>query len=514
MLMDVKGNCKFGPKCANIHILPDGRRVNYNNGKGPMAIGSGHLNIGGRVNPDPYHSQSSALTSSFMHANIGPAAFGQYPPFQGQDEFSSLGMRPQNVDVSVPTIDTTYVSSVGSYGSPRNEDLRDRFGSPAAAKGLSVLDAPLPPSFEREGVSWVARNGPIAASVPSKFGLDSPPQSLSTAKDGRTSDTMRNLYSSAFGDDTRDLFNGVAASPPAPPIDEWFGKRPMHSQRLAKQKLVSASLPKPVMMGEDWESDFPFEEELVPDSLGILTPQERARRGSRHAEEESRPIYSGAGTPVDSIKYGSPSNASPSRFSNFFQRQQREEEEKASRVSAFGHVGSPLRTSTLQFGTSPAQRAISRPVSGDASSVLASPPRQSSMSIISQQLHNQHLSLAGSSSSDVGLHPVTARMSSNPIGSSAGALRRNEMDRQLSNSSIGTGRFTTPIDEEQGDFVFSMEEDEEVKAKRNSGGWAYPIGGRSPHLSALGGSRNGNGMSNGGSAPTGGSEEGSAGDGR
>lgn len=448
-----------------------------------------------------------------MHANMGPAAFGQYQPFQGQDELSSLGMRPQNVDVSVPSIDTSYASNVGSYGSPRNEDLRDRFGSPAASKGLSVLDAPLPPSFEGDGVSWVARNGPIAASVPSKFGLDSPPPSLSTAKDGRTSDTMRSLYSSAFGDDTRDLFNGVAASPPAPPIEEWFGKRPMHSQRLAKQKLVSASLPKPMMMGEDWESDFPFEEELVPDSLGLLTPQERARRGSRHAEEESRPIYSGAGTPVDSLKFGSPSNASPSRFSSFFQRQQREEEEKASRVSAFGHVGSPLRSSTLQFGTSPAPRAISRPVSGDASSILASPPRQSSMSIISQQLHNQHLSRAGSSGSDVGLHPVTARVASSSFGNSAGVLRKNEMDRQLSSSSIGTGRLTMPIDEEQGDFVFSMEEDEEVKAKRNSGGWAYPVGGRSPHLSALTGSRHANGTSNGASTPAGGFDEGSVGDG-
>lgn len=76
------------------------------------------------------------------------------------------------------------------------------------------------------------------------------------------------------------------------------------------------------------------------------------------------------------------------------------------------------------------------------------------------------------------------------------------MDRQISNSSIGAGRFTTPIDEEQGDFVFRMEEEEDKerekeKEKRNSGGWSYPVGGRSPHLGAMGGRTNTNGTSNG-----------------
>jgi hypothetical protein len=85
------------------------------------------------------------------------------------------------------------------------------------------------------------------------------------------------------------------------------------------------------------------------------------------------------------------------------------------------------------------------------------------------------------------------------------------MDRQVSSSSIGTGRFTTPIDEEQGEFVFSMEEEEvkerEIeKEKRSSGGWGYPVGGRSPHLGAIGG-RSSNG-SNGATSngPTGGME--------
>ena len=511
-----KGNCKFGPKCANIHVLPDGRRVNYKQG-GPMAMGGGHLNIGGRVNTDLYHppNSGSALTNSFIRANaVPPSPYSQqYSPFQNQDEgFPPLIGRQQSIDITVPTIDTSYASHPGSnYGSPRDEDL-NRFGlglSPVAGKGLSVLDAPLPASFDSNGISWIARHGPIASSVPAKFGLESPPGSVGAAKDGRTSEALKSLHSSAFGDDTRDRFNGIAASPPAPPAEEYFGKRVMHSQRFAKSKVMSASLPKAV--DQDWEAAFTFEEDYLPETLkDLMTPQEKARRGSRTADEEGRPIHSGTGTPNNDTpsKFGSPSNASPSRWGPLFQRhqQQKEEEEKAaaSRASAFGHVGSPLRNSSLHPGASPSSRPIARPSnSGDSSPYLASPPRQSSMSIISQQLQRTRLSRAESSGSESGLHPVSAaRVSSNPIGS--GAARAGLVgERQVSSSSIGnggSGRFTTPIDEEQGDFVFSMEGmedvDEKKGEKRNSGGWTYAGGTRSPHLGAVGGGRNG--ASNGG----------------
>lgn len=462
-------------------------------------MGIGGLNIGGRVHPDPYHGQSSALTNSLYRANMGaqPPYGAPYSPYGNQeDNFPSLGQR--GMDIGVPTIDTSYASHPGSaYGSPRDDDLHNRFGlglSPVPAKGLSVLDAQLPASFDSNGVSWIARHGPVAASVPSKFGLESPPPSLGFAKDGRTSEALKNLYSSAFGDDIRDSFNG-AASPPAPLADEYFGKRVMHSQRFARQKIMSSSLPKSNMtIDKDWDTDFTFEEDYLPDNLKeLLTPQEKARRGSRNAEEEGRPIYTSSGTPDASGKFGSPSNASPSRWGPLFQRQQREEEERASRTSAFGHVGSPLRNSSLISASLP---AVSRSVatSGDASPYVASPPRQSSMSIISQQLQRTRLSRAELSGSDPSLHPSAQRLTSNPIGTGA---RRTDVDRQVSGSSIGpslnTARFTTPIDEEQGDFVFSMEEEEDKEREsitRNSGGWNFLVGGRSPHLTANGG-RNG-----------------------
>ncbi|KFY61652.1 hypothetical protein V497_02804 [Pseudogymnoascus sp. VKM F-4516 (FW-969)] len=480
-----KGNCKFGPKCANIHVLPNGQRVNYHKG-GPIGIGG--LNLGGRVHPDQYHSQSSALTNSLYRANMGqqPPFGAPYSPFANQDE----GFPRGGMDIGVPTIDTSYASHPGSaYGSPRDDDLQSRFGlglSPVPTKGLSVLDAPLPASFDSNGVSWIARHGPVAASVPSKFGLESPPPSLGFAKDGRTSEALKNLYSSAFGDDTRDSFNG-AASPPAPLGDEYFGKRLMHSQRFARQKIMSASLPKAgIAIDKDWDNDFTFEEDYLPDNLKeLLTPQEKARRGSRNAEEESRPIYSGNGTPDASSKFGSPSNASPSRWGPLFQRQQREEEERTSRASAFGHVGSPLRNSSLTSASIPAV-SRSAAASGDASPYVASPPRQSSMSIISQQLQRTRLGRAESAGTEPSLLPAVQRVTSNPIGTPT------RPERATSGTSLAAGRVNMPIDEEQGDFVFSMEEEEDKEresSKRSSGGgWNYPVGAKSPHAN---GGRNG-----------------------
>lgn len=480
-----------------------------------MGLGA-HLNLGGRVNPDTYHAQSSALTNSFIRANGTPVTpYSQQYSFAGDEGYpiSSALIRNHSVDVA-PMIDTNYVSHPGSnYGSPRDEDL-NRFGfglSPVAAKGLSVLDAPLPSSFDSQGISNYKYHGHVSTSVPAKFGLESPPGSIGAAKDSRTSEALKNLHSSAFGDDTRDRFNGIQSSPPT---EEYFGKRAMHSNRAVKSKVMSASLPKAVV-DQDWESSFTFEEDYLPETLkDLMTPQEKARRGSRNADDEGRPIlHSGTGTPINEAgsKFGSPSNASPSRWGPLFQRyqQQKEDEEKssvASRTSAFGHVGSPLRNSTLHPGASPSSRPIARSsVSGDSSPYVSSPPRQSSMSmsIISQQLQRTRLGgRAESSGNDSGLHPLTAsRAASSPIGSGPGRAGLIG-ERQISSSSIGnggSGRFTTPIDEEQPE-LFTMDGMEDVDdrkgEKRNSGGWTFAGGTKSPHLGAMGG-RNGTSTTNG-----------------
>ena len=80
---------------------------------------------------------------------------------------NQLGRQP-SMENGLPTIDTTYSSNPASaYGSPRDEDA-SRLGlglSPANSKGLSVLDAPLPASFDSNGISHAARYGPWPLSL-------------------------------------------------------------------------------------------------------------------------------------------------------------------------------------------------------------------------------------------------------------------------------------------------------------------------------------------------------------
>jgi hypothetical protein len=494
------------------------------------------------VNPSTYHHTSnSALTNSFMRGDI-PAYTATSPyAIPSDDRYGhQLGRQP-SLDNGVPTIDTTYSSNPASaYGSPRDDDTH-RFGmglSPAA-KGLSVLDAPLPASFDSNGISHAARYGPWPASVPSKFGLESPSHSLNAAKDSRTSETLKLLHTSAFGssDHLSELgangsdSNGMSMGR-SPPVgigsmlsrtgagDEYFGKRAMHSSslRYAKSRMFSSSAPK---FDHDWDPEFTFEEDLdlVPDSLAneVLTPYERARRGSNTNtlrgldDVETYSMSIGASpiaAPVGLAKFGSPSAGSPSRFNSWFQRQKEDEPLESGNggfsaaggstsrsmkhaVSAFGHVGSPLRNSSLanglgadfmnghSSGSSPA-----RPGSGSRSGSGAG----DSLSALTQQLRRTGLA----DDMDPHLHPNTAR---NGAGSKVGGPgtsvigrereRDRGLERHISSGSIGssvTGRLSTTIDEED---LFQMEEEDETNGqarsrKRISGGhgnaangWSY-----------------------------------------
>lgn len=171
-------------------------------------------------------------------------------------------------------------------------------------------------------------------------------------------------------------------------------------------------------------------------------------------------------------------------------------------ASAFGHVGSPLRNSTLHPGASPSLRAMQRPTSGDTSPFVSSPPRtHASMSMISQQLQRTRLSprdeagVTSNPTSNPGpTHPGINRLTSgSSIGSSSGRL--GNLDRAVSSSSINRER----IEEEQG--LFSMEEEEDLKKsqdgasttsstsnKRLSGlSWGSGGGKASPNLAPVGG---------------------------
>ncbi|KAL9586117.1 MAG: hypothetical protein Q9212_001098 [Teloschistes hypoglaucus] len=456
-----KGNCKFGAKCALAHILPNGRRVNRPNN----AIGS-PLNLGGRVDPQMYHPDS-ALANSLLaqQANGDPVSYdASYPPLSEPDYPAAP---PVNYyDSNVPP-----ENGYPSYAEIRNGSPRDegRLALPLVGH-LSTLDAPMPASFDSQGISYIARHGPVAASVPSKFGLESPPSSL-PKKPGLPSSALRNLQNSAFGQDQRHHLSNLGSSPLGSG-DEGHGQRTLHPQRMVNSTMISASMPR-VRANDDWEDNLIFggEEEFLPTSLhDLLTPREKSRRFSRTEQDERslRDSLSGIGTPAESSsQVGSPGHASPSRFSAFFAKQKRDEQNnQTASASAFGPVGSPLRNSSLYLSRSPSIRATSSPARpGDVSPYLASPPRQSSMSAISQQLARTRISsrtdVGGSDSGHSnGLHPNSARSQTQASSSVA------RPDRATTAHIINSSR----IDEEQNEGVFSMEEEEETHKKRNSTG--------------------------------------------
>jgi hypothetical protein len=233
-------------------------------------------------------------------------------------------------------------------------------------------------------------------------------------------------------------------------------------------------------MLDDWDDNFAMEEDYLPVNLhdDVLTPQEKMRRLSRteHELSSSQRDFSGfdriAGT--SATKVGSPLGSSPSRFGALFarQRQRKEEEQQALTSSSFNHlhIGSPLRESSLHAfsntnnnTSSPSLRPIgSRPTSGDISPFVSSPnTRQSSMSMISQQLHN------------MSLHPsttTTTSTNSNPSRQQPPSSINNLSTNRTASSPMTFA--TSRIDEEeQSDLVFSMEEEEKENNKRNSATW-------------------------------------------
>lgn len=112
----LQGNCKFGAKCALAHILPDGRRVNRPHGGG-MGMGGSHLNLGGRVNPQAYVNQDSALTNSVLsqqRMNGHEPRFTSQLPSQDDPAFAHGQQQQQPLYDPIPTIDAGLASDAGS----------------------------------------------------------------------------------------------------------------------------------------------------------------------------------------------------------------------------------------------------------------------------------------------------------------------------------------------------------------------------------------------------------------
>lgn len=476
------------------------------------------------------------------------------------DDLYRTAPQPMNI----PTIDTTFTSHPRSnYGSPTN-DTNARLAMSPALRGLTALDAPLPASFDSQGVSNGWRYGPWASSVPSRFGLDSSPPTSLPRNQAPDSSALRTLHNSAYADEPRSntrAQNGFLGSTSPIQAADAIGRRLLHSERVSSTRPnvgvgnvggISSSLPgRPIDVPrrgpreEEWDENFQFEDQFVPKALheDIFSSEEReitARRLSSgrlggdldfadgslsHRHSLSALAAAGShGSPADSTsnsQVGSPSTSS--RFGALFSRSRVSSEnthEGLAGASAFGHVGSPLRNSSLQIpgptsglsGDGKRPRPVSIGSNLSVESFSRSPPTQPGVGMISQQLQRTRITSRSSDSGSEGSAPqrppgVTSNPSnsSNPLASFRSAVTQPE---RVPSGGVGTGR--DRIDEEfeggEQEIMFDMEElgpasvrreyeERETEGRRDKksglkrlsgGGWGLPFGNRSAAKVGLG----------------------------
>lgn len=463
-----KGGCKFGRKCALLHITPDGTVVNRHFPGPPQYL------AGGPPPPPPgaYAQPPPPGLLSMQAQGLEQRPNGEGPP--PPQDFENYHYGPRN-GYDAPQIDMTYTSASPKFGSP---NLNDRIATSPPQKGLSVLDAPLPNSFDSNGISWAAKHGPFAASVPSKFDFDSPPSSV-PRQPRLGNNALRDLHSSAFGVGDRNMDNILAmgSSPPSGTDEPMkFEKRPLHSDRLrASRTNMSASLgarfaPQFEYSDDDDGSDNDREEDLLPSSLHDLIPENRLRRESRTRNgisdsvegpasflAQSRRTISGHASPSEN-KMSSSLSSSPSRYTNVFTAR--------GQLSGLGHVGSPLRDSS--FPTSYPAFSTSN---GELSPSISSPPRQASMSMLTQGLQRTKLETARSTSGS-GPGPQQPLPPTRTL--STGSNGRVSMDRNVSSNSI-----SQRIDEEK-EEIFDMDFESQPKYTNGASSGFGPIGGQRP----------------------------------
>ncbi|KXT01307.1 hypothetical protein AC578_2695 [Pseudocercospora eumusae] len=449
-----KGGCKFGRKCALLHVTQDGTVVNRHHYPPPPPPPPQYMPAALPHMPGAYAPPPPGLLSMQAQGlEQRPNGDGPAPDFEHYQYGPRSGYEmPQQIDM-------TYTSASPKYGSPPQNE---RTASSPPQKGLSVLDAPLPNSFDSNGVSWAAMHGQLGASMPARFNdVDSPPSSLPRkAQLGNTA--LRDLHSSAFGDRGMDnLIASMGSSPPSGTDEPLkFEKRPLHSDRLRASRvpMMSASLgtrsfpTRPFEYSDedddDDDDDADREEDLLPSSLHDLIPEGRPRKASRSRTNDDSPAtflaaqrrtISNHGTPAQDSKVGSPHSSSPSRYTAMFARNMRGD-------SSLAHVGSPLRDSSL-----PTSHPAGLAANGELSPSISSPPRQASMSMLTQELQRTRLDAARSASSSQPPAPVV------PQRTLSNGSARASIERNVSSNSI-----SQRIDEEQ--ELFDMDFDAQPKA--------------------------------------------------
>ncbi|EHY58722.1 hypothetical protein HRR83_007446 [Exophiala dermatitidis] len=342
----MKGNCKFGAKCALAHYLPDGRRVNRADLDVGMAMAGRSYNFTNRPDQPPFPNPDPSLPDPMLNQQtLGPDYFPNQPfPLMDPDEPDAYPDRYnqyQNHSAFDSGINSPPTSQ---FGSPPNDY---QYPKSPADNLRTALNAPLPQSFDANGMSRIAKYGPLGQSVPDKFGMRSPASSSLSRQLGSPPDSIVNVRNANLGSNLRNA-SPLGLSPQN--AEESISQRLMHSQRAAKTRGLSASVPRSNLLYE-WEESLSVETDLLPNSLHdeVLTPQEKMRRMSRPDQElGSRDQVRGLAIPGGtSSKVGSPPAGSPSRFSALWAEQREKKAAETSGPPNIGHVGSPLRGSWM-----------------------------------------------------------------------------------------------------------------------------------------------------------------------
>jgi hypothetical protein len=391
-----------------------------------MAMAGRNYNYSSRQEPSAFHGQDAGLGD----AMLGPAAFGQdYFPSQGfplmdadePDAFQDRYNQYSSQSALDPGLNSPPTSQ---FGSPPNDY---QFPKSPGENLRTALNAPLPHSFDANGISHIAKYGPLGQSVPDKFGMRSPASSSLSRQLGSPPESIVNVRNANLGSNLRNAPSPLGLSPSN--VEESIGQRIMHSQRIPKPRVLSASVPRS-NMGHEWEEGFGVETDLLPNSLHdeVLTTQEKMRRLSRPeqdftAKDHAQALAIPSGT---SSKVGSPPAGSPSRFSALWAEQREKKAAETTGQGSLGHVGSPLRGSWMP-------------------TELTTPSTQ--VSGISQGMARMHLNRGDSSESN------GARVQSSGLRHSSAPVGR--FDRGISSPGLTSKK----IDEEPEGVFFPMDGD-------------------------------------------------------
>lgn len=420
----LQGNCKFGAKCALAHYLPDGRRVNRADLDAGLAMANRNFTYASRQEQTPYHNQDPTLVDPML----GPPNYGadyfpnQAFPLIDTDEADGFPDRYNQYQTRSAFDSGLNSPPTSQFGSPPNDNP---FPKSPVDNIRTALNAPLPQSFDANGISHIAKYGPLGQSVPDKFGMRSPASSSLSRQLGSPPESIVNVRNANLGSNLRNAPSPLGLSPQN--VEESIGQRIMHSQKSVKARGLSASVPRS-NLGHEWGEGFGLESDLLPNSLHdeVLTPQEKMRRFSRPDQEFSPRDHTHAlaipsGT---SSNVGSPPAGSPSRFSALWAEQRERKAAETPGTTGFGHVGSPLRGSWMPNESSPSTQ-----ISG-----------------ISQAMARMQLNRADSGESNGARGQLGSglRHSSAPIG---------RFERGISSPGLSSKK----IDEEEGAF-FPMDE--------------------------------------------------------